>query len=111
MTLKKLDRPRYEGNYKTKEVFFRQRNVKAQLFPRVSQRIINHSPNGFNWGYGGSGPAQLSLAILMDIEDDSFAVKHYQKFKNDIIAELLKGDFVLYLEEIRAWIKNIKLGE
>ena len=28
--------------------------------------IRNHSPSGFNWGYGGSGPAQLALAILAD---------------------------------------------
>ena len=27
--------------------------------------IRNHSPTGFAWGYGGSGPAQLSLAILV----------------------------------------------
>lgn len=26
--------------------------------------LFNHSPNGFEWGYGGSGPAQLALAIL-----------------------------------------------
>jgi Family of unknown function (DUF6166) len=28
--------------------------------------IANHSPDGFEWGYGGSGPAQLALAILAD---------------------------------------------
>lgn len=32
-----------------------------------SQQIYNHSPDGFNWGYLGSGPAQLSLAILHKI--------------------------------------------
>lgn len=26
--------------------------------------LCNHSPTGFEWGYGGSGPAQLALAIL-----------------------------------------------
>ena len=25
-----------------------------------------HSPTGFAWGYGGSGPAQLALALLVD---------------------------------------------
>ncbi len=25
---------------------------------------VNHSPTGFNWGYYGSGPAQLAFAIL-----------------------------------------------
>jgi hypothetical protein len=26
--------------------------------------LVNHSPDGFEWGYAGSGPAQLALAIL-----------------------------------------------
>lgn len=26
--------------------------------------LVNHSPTGFEWGYGGSGPAQLAFAIL-----------------------------------------------
>ncbi len=29
--------------------------------------VFNHSPDGFEWGYGGSGPGQLSLAILCDL--------------------------------------------
>jgi hypothetical protein len=28
--------------------------------------VRSHSPSGFEWGYGGSGPAQLALAILCD---------------------------------------------
>ena len=28
--------------------------------------IFSHSPSGFEWGYLGSGPAQLALAILCD---------------------------------------------
>jgi hypothetical protein len=29
------------------------------LNPELSQKYYNHSPDGFNWGYGGSGPSQL----------------------------------------------------
>ena len=36
------------------------------LDPFPSQAVRNHSPTGFAWGYGGSGPAQLALAILID---------------------------------------------
>ena len=32
----------------------------------VRHEVLNHSPDGFEWGYGGSGPAQLALAILCD---------------------------------------------
>ena len=34
------------------------------LDPRFD--LWNHSPTGFEWGYGGSGPAQLALALLAD---------------------------------------------
>ena len=32
------------------------------LDPRLD--LCSHSPSGFEWGYGGSGPAQLALALL-----------------------------------------------
>jgi len=102
---------RYEGKRKTREVIFRQKDFKTPLSLRVSQKIINHSPTGFNWSYRGSGAAQLALAILIDIEDTDFAVKHYQRFKEDIIAKLPKSDFILYLEEIEEWVKTTRLAE
>ena len=36
-----------------------------------SQKLINHSPNGFNWEYGGSGPSQLALGLLLHVTSDS----------------------------------------
>jgi len=30
--------------------------------PAPRSDLRNHSPNGFEWGYSGSGPAQLALA-------------------------------------------------
>lgn len=35
---------------------------ERDLPPRLD--LFNHSPSGFSWGYSGSGPAQLALAIL-----------------------------------------------
>lgn len=40
------------------------------LSPKQSRKIYNHSPDGFNWGYGGSGPAQLALAVLLKLGAD-----------------------------------------
>ena len=40
--------------------------VWTPLDPRYDLR--NHSPTGFAWGYGGSGPSQLALAILFFCE-------------------------------------------
>lgn len=33
----------------------------------LRQRIVYHSPTGFEWGYAGSGPADLALNILADV--------------------------------------------
>ena len=35
-----------------------------ELSPQRSQQLVYRSPDGFNGGYGGSGPAQLTLALL-----------------------------------------------
>lgn len=57
------------------------------LSPAESQRVRNHSPDGFNWGYSGSGPAQLALALLLDaVGDAELAARHYQDFKSAVVA-------------------------
>jgi Family of unknown function (DUF6166) len=57
------------------------------LNPRLD--LYNHSPTGFEWGYCGSGPAQLALAILADhLADDRQALDMYQRFKWAVITEL-----------------------
>ena len=47
--------------------------------------LRDHSPTGFEWGYPGSGPSQLALAILADVVGDELAQVHYQSFKRDVI--------------------------
>ena len=54
----------------------------TELSPAASQKLRNHSPDGFQWGYGGSGPAQLALALLLDVTGNpDLAQAHYQDFK------------------------------
>jgi hypothetical protein len=49
--------------------------------------VRNHSPTGFEWGYGGSGPAQLALALLLDATgDEAIALQHYQTYKRRVVA-------------------------
>lgn len=48
--------------------------------------LANHSPDGFQWGYAGSGPAQLALALVADATgDDQLALRTYQRFKFEIV--------------------------
>lgn len=78
-----------KGNYATRKVWVGDR----ELSPKLSQKVYNHSPNGFNWGYGGSGPAQLALAIMLMVTDEDTAISLYQTFKFEKIATLPSSDF------------------
>lgn len=44
-------------------------------------------------GYGGSGPAQLALAVLLRFTDRDTARRYYRVFKWDCIATLPQTDF------------------
>jgi Family of unknown function (DUF6166) len=50
--------------------------------------VHNHSPTGFAWGYHGSGPAQLALALLCDVVGERRAEPLYQVFKRSFVASL-----------------------
>ena len=76
------------------------------LSPKRSQRVYNHSPDGFSWAYSGSGPAQLALGILLEFLPKEEAKRYYQKFKSDIIAGLPKGDFEMSIDLVNKWIKE-----
>jgi hypothetical protein len=53
------------------------------------QDLRNHSPAGFAWGYCGSGPAQLALALVADLTgSDETALANYQRFKELFVAKL-----------------------
>jgi hypothetical protein len=77
------------------------------LDPRSDLR--NHSPDGFNWGYGGSGPAQLALALLADaLGDDEKARRFYQDFKFKVIGRITGDEFELTQEEIRQTVAQLE---
>ena len=63
--------------------------TEVVLSAAASQKLVNHSPNGFNWGYGGSGPSQLSLGLLLSVTSDThLSLRYYQQFKWEIVASL-----------------------
>lgn len=102
---------RITGNAATREVMI----DGVRLDPGPSQKIINHSPDGFSWGYGGSGPAQLALAITIHWAEKvkgktkkivkRFATENYQMLKHLIIAKLpMDEDFDIELGD-PVWTK------
>ena len=80
----------------------------GQCFVTVNGRALDsrldlcfHSPDGFEWGYCGSGPAQLALAILADhLSDDRQALDMYQRFKWAVIAGLPRKCWTLDSRDI-----------
>jgi hypothetical protein len=80
------------------------------LDPRLD--LFNHSPAGFAWGYHGSGPAQLALAILADVAGREIALRHYQDYKGAVIARLdQNADFTITEAEVRSWLDARAAGE
>ncbi len=77
------------------------------LDPRHDLR--NHSPDGFNWGYGGSGPAQLALALAADaLGDDERAQRVYQPLKFKVVGRLQGDGFDLNEDDIRQAVVAIE---
>lgn len=78
------------------------------LDPKPSQKVWNHSPDGFNWGYEGSGPAQLALALLLDFGLSSRrAIELHQEFKQKYVARWpIDQDWILRSQDIEEfWLK------
>lgn len=93
--------------------------------------VANHSPTGFSWGYNGSGPAQLALAILahaMGIPEPadpskagdgtvasvllSLVMRFYQDFKADFVARWPTADaWRVERSAVRTWLRLRNGGE
>jgi hypothetical protein len=76
-----------KGKASTRQLWINGKELK----PYKSQKLRNHSPDGFNWGYGGSGPAQAALAICLELFGQRKALEIYQAFKWEYIADLPFG--------------------
>lgn len=96
------------------------------------RHITKHSPDGFSWGYCGSGPAELARCLLIDALDlapdcdqcdgegrstcwwcDGGYVEPvpamYQSFKFAVIANL-PDEWTLPRDEIRAWAATYRIA-
>jgi hypothetical protein len=58
------------------------------------RHLIVHSPSGLAWGFGGSGPADLALAILADLLGEADAIPAHERYDHDIATEI---------QHTRAW--------
>ena len=86
----------------------------------IPQRHVHYAPTGFDWGFGGSGPADLALnvlALFLPLPSDATGVALrdgssvseaawalHQAFKYDLIATLPRAGGHLIAKTISAWI-------
>lgn len=90
--------------------------------PKIARPLAHfslHSPDGFSWGYHGSGPSDLALAILLDHLQETptpeqvqmghpLAMRLYQFFKREFVAGW--GDtWEISGDEIDQWMKDPKI--
>lgn len=77
-----------------------------KLPPRFDLR--RHSPDGFECGYNGSGPAQLALAIVTDVLGDDHGQEVYQRFKRELVANWPRTGFTITAEAVDEWAKALE---
>ena len=64
-----------------------------------------HSPTGFEWGYGGSGPADLALNILLAAtRDHGFTGENHQDFKRAMVEALPREGGTIRAGLVLDWI-------
>ena len=66
--------------------------------------VMRHSES-FNWGYGGSGPADTALSILTDCLGAELAEQLYQAFKMDFVAGWGRN-WQISEHTIKAWTRE-----
>ena len=97
------------------------RVADGTYFTNVPVTVVHHSPTGFAWGYGGSGPADLALNILEYAvrflglaKGDSVktysgnssyeAWNYHQSFKRLFIEDVPDNGGIISWNEIRDWL-------
>lgn len=66
--------------------------------------VVRHSPSGLEWGYGGSGPADLARSILLAFTDEDAAGRLYQHFKTEVVARVPEAGGVIPAASVRRWL-------
>ncbi len=76
------------------------------LDPRNDLR--NLSEAGFEWGYIGSGPYQLALAMLADhFEDEAMALGNYRSFCEMVVLRFAEDGWTMETDRIQASLDGV----
>lgn len=85
---------------------------------RPLPHVVHHSPDGYEIGYGGAGPADLALSILADLLEErptsdelrggrSIALRHHQHFKRRSLEALPRYEpFCIPADAVAAFLRE-----
>jgi hypothetical protein len=82
-----------------------------KLDPKLRKRGELKSPNGWEWGYGGSGPSELARHLLAHATGQPRYLNRpdlYQKFKAAVVARFDRESWTLDAQRIRAWVRQVE---
>lgn len=98
----------YWGAEDGKEVWVCEDGKKVAPLP-LRLDIANKSPTGFAWGYEGSGPCQLAIAILAHAVGDKIAgdPRFFQAYKRRVIGRLQQEEgFVISQDSVLLFVRE-----
>ena len=79
----------------------------TQLSLENSLQVVDHSPDGFQWGYQGSGPSQLAAAILNEVTEDlEITREYYELFKLNHVSRWA-DEFEINEVQVRDWLRSV----
>jgi len=68
------------------------------------QYLVLHSPTGYEWGFNGSGPADLAVNLLASAVGTLDAMPLYQRFKREVVSVWDRKWFSIADDAIRHWV-------
>jgi hypothetical protein len=63
-------------------------SVETGTATELLKHEVRHSPSGFEWGYSGSGPADLARSLCAHVLGHVPLTKVYQFVKDDLVAPI-----------------------
>ena len=100
-------RPEYQALTGDAEDVVLWRTLEGEAHASVPH-AARHSPTGIEWGYGGSGPADLALSVLLALTDERTANALYHHFKHEVVASVPEAGGVLRAADVRRWVERAR---
>ena len=79
--------------------------VEVTVNGKPLKHRVRHSPTGFEWGFEGSGPADLARSILWDHLGEEPSPALYQEFKRAFVAFWV-DEWQISSLEIQEWMNT-----